>query len=250
MRPYSTKPSPSRSPWCSIQPSAASICRPERPQRLGLPGAVQPGAGQRHEQRRRIDAAVVAAERHLAQFRHLAVAHLVQDLAGLGIRRRIEAGGLHRRQVPQHAERDGRVEPERQPGGDQRIPAEDGAEPGHAGIGEGPFRRLRAQHGQVGAGPADHLVEAALGGGDAGRARLHRAAGPAVLPQRAQEGGIGRLARLVVRVAAGLDQQGAALPGTQRQVEDRLLRRQPVRRRLEAQPGLPPPRHRARYRPG
>ena len=42
-----------------------------------------------HEQRRRIDAAVIEAERHLAQRRHLAAAHLVQDLAGLGVGRGI-----------------------------------------------------------------------------------------------------------------------------------------------------------------
>ncbi len=47
--------------------------------------ALEIGAGEHDEQRRAVHAAVVAAERNFAEFGHLAVAHFVQDLAGLGI---------------------------------------------------------------------------------------------------------------------------------------------------------------------
>jgi hypothetical protein len=47
-----------------------------------IPGAIGVRAGEHHEQRCRIDAAVIATERHLAQRRHLALARLVHDLAG------------------------------------------------------------------------------------------------------------------------------------------------------------------------
>ena len=59
--------------------------RPQAADEVEVAGALQVGAGQHQEERRRIDAAVVAAERHLAERRHLAAASLVQDLAGLGV---------------------------------------------------------------------------------------------------------------------------------------------------------------------
>ena len=82
------KPSPLRSPKRSIQSSAARTCG----QSASIVGAVARAlpvqAGERDEQRRRVDRAVVAAEGHLAEVRELAFAHLVQDLAGLARRRR------------------------------------------------------------------------------------------------------------------------------------------------------------------
>ena len=63
-------------------------------------------AGQHDEQRRRVDAAVVAAERHLAERGHLAVAHLVQDLAGLGVALGVDLGRLRRGQKREHAARE------------------------------------------------------------------------------------------------------------------------------------------------
>ena len=65
--------------------------RPQLGQRFVVAGALDIEAGQQNEQRGRIDAAVILRERHLAQRRHLAAAHLVQDLAGLGIGERIVA---------------------------------------------------------------------------------------------------------------------------------------------------------------
>ena len=52
------------------------------------------GSEQHAEERRRIEAAVVAAEGHLARRRHLAVACLVDDLAGLLVARRIDLRAL------------------------------------------------------------------------------------------------------------------------------------------------------------
>ena len=102
-----------------------------------IAGAVEVGAGQHDEERRRVDAAVVAAERHLPELGHLAEAHLVQDLAGLGVGGGVDLGRLGGGEVAQHAAGDLRVEPERLQRGDQRVAAEDGGEPGDAGIGIG-----------------------------------------------------------------------------------------------------------------
>ena len=60
------------SPGPSIQASAASIAGHSSRKRLVVAGALDVEAGEQHEQRRRIDAAVIEAERHLAQRRHLA----------------------------------------------------------------------------------------------------------------------------------------------------------------------------------
>ena len=68
--------------------------RPEVAGKLEVAGVAVVRAGEHHEQRRRVVAAVVAPERDLHQRRHLAVAQLVQDLAGLGVALRVVFGGL------------------------------------------------------------------------------------------------------------------------------------------------------------
>ena len=79
----------------AVDPAQRRLDRgPQLAQRLLVAGALEIEAGQQHEQRRRIDAAVILRERHLAQRRHLAAAHLVQDLAGLGVGERIDRLGL------------------------------------------------------------------------------------------------------------------------------------------------------------
>ena len=60
--------------------------RPDLGQGLAIAGALEIHAGEHEEERRRVDRAVVAAERHLAEVGHLAVTALVQDLARLGVR--------------------------------------------------------------------------------------------------------------------------------------------------------------------
>ena len=58
---------------------------PDRIQRGAVGGVLPVQAGEHDEQRRRVDGAVVATERHFAQRGELALARLVQDLAGLGV---------------------------------------------------------------------------------------------------------------------------------------------------------------------
>ena len=129
-RSYSTKPSPSRSPYSSIH------C--ERPQRrlaevADERGVVRPAPdlGEQDEvERRRVDRPVVGAE---PVARGLAVPHLVDDLARLGVDRRIVLGRL---QLGEHLERGARQlgpEEQRLQARDQRVAAEDGHEPRHPG---------------------------------------------------------------------------------------------------------------------
>ena len=85
---------------------------PQRSYRREIPGALEIFAGQQDEQRCRIDAAVVSAERHFAEARHLAIAHLVQDLARLGVPLGIHLRRLGCRQEPEHSLGDRRIEPQ------------------------------------------------------------------------------------------------------------------------------------------
>ena len=85
---------------------------PQLAQRLDIAGVLGVEPGQHHEQRRRIDTAVIQLERNLAQRRHLAAAHLMQDFAGLGVGERIEVLGLIRREPPQHALGDPGIAPQ------------------------------------------------------------------------------------------------------------------------------------------
>ncbi|MNY41464.1 hypothetical protein D3C86_1762770 [compost metagenome] len=74
----------------------------------------------------------------------------MENLARLGIGGGIDRPGLVGGQVKEHAAGDGRVEPERLEGGDERVAPENRAEPRHAGIGIGPFRRIGDQHIEIG----------------------------------------------------------------------------------------------------
>ena len=76
---------------------------PQRADGFLVAGAVEIARRQQHEQRRGIDAAVIAAERHFAQIGHFAGAHLMQDLARLGIGGGVEFGRLGGGQILQHA---------------------------------------------------------------------------------------------------------------------------------------------------
>ncbi len=93
--------------------------RPQLGQRCLVAGAFDIKAGQQNEQRGGIDAAVILRERHLAQRGHLAAAHLVQDLAGLGVGERICGLGLEESEPPQHALRNARIDPQHLQRGDQ-----------------------------------------------------------------------------------------------------------------------------------
>ncbi len=74
-------------------------------------GARGIAGGKDDEERRRIDAAIVVGERDLAERRHLSLARLVHDLAGLGVLRRQELGRLGRRQIVERAAGELRIEP-------------------------------------------------------------------------------------------------------------------------------------------
>ena len=86
-----------------------------RPNALDEPNIIRPlqvGAGEDYEQRRSVDASVVARERHLAQCRHFAVPGFVKNLAGLGVAGSNDFRGLRRCEISKHASRETWIEPE------------------------------------------------------------------------------------------------------------------------------------------
>ncbi len=105
----------------------AQCCLDRRPQlgeRLFVAGAFDVEAGQQHKQRRRIDAAVILRERHLAQRRHLAAAHFMQDLSRFGVGERIERPGLIECQPLQHAARHPWIDPQHLHRGNDSVATE------------------------------------------------------------------------------------------------------------------------------
>ena len=143
--------------------------RPDPPDELEVAGPLVIARGQQHEERRGIDAAVIMRERDLAQGRHFAAARLMQDLAGLGIGRRVGRDRLMGGEIAQGAGGEPRVEPQAFQGGDQPVAPEDRAEPGNAGIGIGAFRRLGGQHVEIGPRALQPAVEALIAAGELGR---------------------------------------------------------------------------------
>ena len=85
---------------------------PQRSYRREISRALEVFAGQEDEQRCRVDAAVVPAEWNFAEARHLAVAHLVQDLSRLGVPLGIHLRRLGCRQEPEHSSGDRRINPQ------------------------------------------------------------------------------------------------------------------------------------------
>ena len=143
---------------------------PELDKRLFVAGPLDIEARKQHEQRRRIDAAVVMRKRHLAQRRHFAAAHFMQDFSGLGVVERIDRRCLMEGKPLQHAARDPRVDPQHLQRGDDSVAAEGRRIPGNPSIGISPLRRIRHQYVEVGHRLAQHLVEDVVGGFDAGGA--------------------------------------------------------------------------------
>ena len=91
--------------------------------------------------------------------RHLALAHLVEDFAGVCIALGVAAGCLRCGQVGEDAFRYGRDEPEKLESRDYTVAAKDSTEPWHAGIGIEPVGRLCDHHGQVSARAPNPLVK-------------------------------------------------------------------------------------------
>ncbi len=76
-------------------------------------GSLVVGPGEHDEQWRRVDAAVVLAERHLLERGHLTGARFMEDLTGLSILLLVDCRGLGRREVAEHAPRQVRAHPAR-----------------------------------------------------------------------------------------------------------------------------------------
>ncbi len=86
--------------------------RPDRRGELSVGGSLIVSSGQEHEKRGRVHAPVIAAEWHLSECRHLAVAGLMQHLSRLGVLQWNDLGRLGRCQVFEDAP--GQLGPERQ----------------------------------------------------------------------------------------------------------------------------------------
>jgi hypothetical protein len=138
--------------------------RPESPNCLEIAGAFKIGACQHDKKWRRIDAAVVAAERHLAQAGHFAVTRFMKDFAWLGVGAGVDGGGLSGRKVRQHPARDCGIEPQRFQGRDDAVAPEDRTVPGDAGVGIGPLWQMGHQNIEIGDAAVDRFIEDLIGG--------------------------------------------------------------------------------------
>ena len=124
------------------------------------PRVVRPAPDLREQdevERRRVHGAVVARE---PRMRALAVPHLVDDLAGLGVDVRVVLGRLELGEDGERVLRQLGPEEERLETGDDRVPPEDGHEPRHPGCRQraGQARVLvHAQRGQVGDRAAERV---------------------------------------------------------------------------------------------
>src|SRR5215831_3609517 len=86
-------------------------------------------SGQHDEERRRVDAAIVTAERNFFEGRHLSFASFMQDFADLRIlfgRSLLRLGG---RQIGQHAACYRRIDPQKLECSDEAIASKGTAEP-------------------------------------------------------------------------------------------------------------------------
>src|SRR5579872_75063 len=134
----------------------------------GVGGTLFVGAGEYHEQRRRVDPAVVLAERDFMQDRHLSPAHLVQDLAGLRIPESRFLVSLGQSQEAQYTGRQVRIDPQGLERSDDRIPAELRGKPGDARVRIGSCRQGSGEKRKVRSRLVKPLVEEAPRAGDRG----------------------------------------------------------------------------------
>src|SRR5882757_6728053 len=86
--------------------------RPNRLDKSAVTRALKVCACQHHKKRRRVDAPVVAPERHLAQDGHFIITELMQHLAGLRVLLGLLSVGLMGSEVRQDAARDRWIEPQ------------------------------------------------------------------------------------------------------------------------------------------
>ena len=124
----------------SIDPSERGLDRrPDRLDERKISRALVVRAREHHEQRRAVDAAVVLAERNLADRRQLTRACFVQNLARLGIPLRDDRRRLRVREVIEHAAGQLGPHPQTLQRRDDPVAAERCVEPGQAGV------RIRAE---------------------------------------------------------------------------------------------------------
>src|SRR5215831_7972303 len=97
----------------AIDPLQCSLdMRPQRRRERAITGPIEIRPGEDDEKWCRVDAAVIAAEWHLAEPRHLAVPSLMQDFSGLGVLFAVDAVRLGCGKVRQDALREPRIHPE------------------------------------------------------------------------------------------------------------------------------------------
>ncbi len=133
--------------------------RPQLTDGLEVAGPLEIGSGEHNEERRCVDAAVVAPERHFSESRHLAMARLMQDFARLRVRDGIGVDGLHRGEALENASGDRRIEPQSFESRDDPVPPEYRAKPGNAGVRIRAFGEVRLQHIKIGDAAASRLIE-------------------------------------------------------------------------------------------
>src|SRR5271154_1159244 len=139
---------------------------PDAAQELYIRGASIVEGSEKDEERGRIHTAVVHPKGDLAQPCHLALARLMQDLSRLRIPFRVKAGGLRGCQIGQDSFGNLRRQPEELQSGDDSVAAEDGAEPGHPGVGVEPELRLDQKHTEIGSRAIEPIIELLIGGID------------------------------------------------------------------------------------
>ena len=143
---------PMRSAYSSIQLSAAAGLALELSHQLPVAGPALVLVEQHHVQRRGVGAAVVGRMGPLLECGQLAVAHLVQDPAGVLVAEVVDPGPLP---LPEHAKRRCRQlrgEGQSLQAGEDAVTTEHGHEPRQAGRGQAPSlggERREAQRREV-----------------------------------------------------------------------------------------------------
>src|SRR5580765_2529210 len=107
---------------------------PQFPYGFEISGPFPIKAGKQHEQRRRIDRAIIHAKRNLSERGHFALAHLVENFPRLHVARCIQLARLRGREKIQNASSEARIESEHLDGGDDSIASEHSAEPWDPGV--------------------------------------------------------------------------------------------------------------------
>src|SRR5215470_10425084 len=221
-----------------IEPAERSLdVRPELPDGVEITGAFEILAEQQHEQRSRVDTAVIARKRYLAKPRHLAIAHLVQDLTGFGIPFGIYVSRLRRGEKPQHALGDQRIDPQSEKGSKNSIAPKRGAEPRDPSEGIWPKIGIGQQHVEIGDRAARKLVEKRVGAVEAGRPAAGGFQRSSSGAERAVEFAADAIFLGIFIIAGDAQYQPHPFAGAERQLEQGRRRIEASRRGLEFEAG-------------